>query len=81
MKIFEALGMAKPVVSTTVGAEGLALTPGREFVAADHPHAFADAVVYLLRNELQRKALGQWGARSLSSATVEASRTRVRGAV
>ena len=37
LKIFEALAMQKPVVSTTVGAEGLALTPGQEFVAADDP--------------------------------------------
>ena len=61
MKIFEALGMAKSVVSTTVGAEGLALTPDREFVQADDPHTFADAVVRLLHNEPQRKALGQAG--------------------
>jgi glycosyltransferase involved in cell wall biosynthesis len=61
MKIFEALGMAKPVVSTTVGAEGLALTDGQEFVAADHPQEFADAVVSLLRNEARRKELGQAG--------------------
>jgi glycosyltransferase involved in cell wall biosynthesis len=61
MKIFEALGMAKPVVSTTVGAEGLALTPGTEFIAADEPQEFAEAVVSLLRDAERRKALGQAG--------------------
>jgi glycosyltransferase involved in cell wall biosynthesis len=61
MKIFEALGMAKPVVSTTVGAEGLALTHEKEFVAADDPQDFAAAVVRLLHNEPQRTALGLAG--------------------
>jgi glycosyltransferase involved in cell wall biosynthesis len=61
LKIFEALAMAKPVVSTTVGAEGLALQPGRHFVVADDPDAFADAVVQLLRNPERRRALGGAG--------------------
>jgi glycosyltransferase involved in cell wall biosynthesis len=61
LKIFEALAMAKPVVSTTVGAEGLALEPGRHFVAADDPRDFANAVVGLLRDPQRRHALGQAG--------------------
>jgi glycosyltransferase involved in cell wall biosynthesis len=61
MKIFEALAMAKPVVSTTVGAEGLSLTHEKEFIAADGPQQFADAVVHLLHNRSQRNALGQAG--------------------
>jgi glycosyltransferase involved in cell wall biosynthesis len=61
LKIFEALAMAKPVVSTTVGAEGLALEPGHHFVAADTPRDFADAVVALLRDPQRRTALGQAG--------------------
>ena len=61
LKIFEALAMAKPVVSTTVGAEGLALEDGRHFVGADDPNTFADSVIRLLRNPEQRQALGQAG--------------------
>ena len=61
LKIFEALAMAKPVVSTTVGAEGLALEPGHHFVAADGSVAFAGAVVDLLRDRGRRHALGQAG--------------------
>ena len=61
LKIFEALAMGKAVVSTTVGAEGLGLEPGRHFVAADDPASFADAVVTLLRDPAQRQALGQAG--------------------
>jgi len=61
LKIFEALAMARAVVSTTVGAEGLPLEPGRHFVAADGARDFADAVVGLLRDPQQRHALGQTG--------------------
>jgi glycosyltransferase involved in cell wall biosynthesis len=61
LKIFEALAMAKPVVSTTVGAEGLDLEPGRHFVAADDPDAFAREVVALLRDPARRQALSQAG--------------------
>jgi glycosyltransferase involved in cell wall biosynthesis len=61
MKIFEALAMAKPVVSTTVGAEGLMLTPGDQFIAADDPDVFAASVVSLLRDEERRRALGTAG--------------------
>jgi sugar transferase (PEP-CTERM/EpsH1 system associated) len=63
LKIFEALAMAKAVVSTTVGAEGLPLVPGRHFLAADAPAAFADAVVALLRDPARRRALGAAGRR------------------
>src|SRR6266849_5368055 len=56
LKIFEALAMGKPVVSTTVGAEGLPLTSGRHVLLADEPAAFARAVVSLLRHPEERRA-------------------------
>jgi polysaccharide biosynthesis protein PslH len=61
IKIFEALAMGKAVVSTTVGAEGLALDSGRHFLAADTPHDFATAVIRLLRDPARRQALGDEG--------------------
>lgn len=63
LKIFEALAMARAVVSTTVGAEGLGIGPGRHYVAADEPEAFANAVVSLLRDPERRHALGDAGRR------------------
>jgi sugar transferase (PEP-CTERM/EpsH1 system associated) len=57
LKIFEAMSMGKAVVSTTIGAEGLPVTDGRDLVLADSPPAFADAVVRLLRNVDQRRGL------------------------
>ena len=61
LKIFEALSMAKAVVSTAVGAEGLPLAPGRHFLQADDPAAFAEAVTSLLRNPARRHAIGVAG--------------------
>jgi glycosyltransferase involved in cell wall biosynthesis len=61
LKILEALSMSKAVVSTTVGAEGLALESGRHFVAADEPGHFAAEVVDLLRNHERRTRLGREG--------------------
>jgi sugar transferase (PEP-CTERM/EpsH1 system associated) len=63
LKIFEALSMAKAVVSTTVGAEGLPLAPGQHFLQADEPGAFADAVTALLRDSVRRRTIGAAGRR------------------
>ncbi len=49
--------MGKAVVSTTVGAEGLPVTPGQDIVIADEPDRFAAAVVDLLRNDVRRSAI------------------------
>ena len=57
LKIFEAMSMAKAVVSTTIGAEGLPVTPGRDIVLADEPAAFADAVVQLIRDREKRQSI------------------------
>jgi glycosyltransferase involved in cell wall biosynthesis len=57
LKIFEAMGMAKAIVSTTIGAEGLPITHGTDILIADEPQAFADAVVRLIRNTGERQRL------------------------
>ena len=54
LKIFEAMGLGKAVVSTTIGAEGLPVTDGADIVIADEPAAFAAAVVRLIRDDAAR---------------------------
>src|SRR5207244_3313106 len=44
LKILEAMAMAKPVISTRLGAEGLGVTGGRDILLADDPASFADEV-------------------------------------
>ncbi|WP_376794739.1 glycosyltransferase [Thermogemmatispora sp.] len=63
LKILEALAMKKAVVSTTLGAEGLAVTSGRHLLLADAPADFAGAVIALLRDADRRQALGEAGRR------------------
>ena len=48
LKIYEAMAMEKPIISTTVGAEGLPVRDGVELLLADDPQAFAAAVVRVL---------------------------------
>jgi polysaccharide biosynthesis protein PslH len=57
LKIFEAMAMAKAVVSTTIGAEGLPVTDGRDIAIADDPARFAAAVVRLMRDAEARRAM------------------------
>ena len=57
LKIFEAMAMAKAVVSTTVGAEGLPVTHDRDILLADDAESFARAVVRGLRHVPLRRAL------------------------
>lgn len=57
VKIVEAMALGVPVVSTTLGAEGLGVTDGRELVIADGAEAFADALVRLERDETLRGSL------------------------
>jgi len=65
LKIFEAMAMGKPVVSTTIGAEGLPVRDGRELLLADTPDAFAAALVRVLKDRELALRLG-----ALASATV-----------
>jgi glycosyltransferase involved in cell wall biosynthesis len=59
LKILEAAAMAKPIVSTRLGAEGLEFLDGQEIVLEDEPAAFAGAVVKLLGAAPDRHRLGQ----------------------
>jgi glycosyltransferase involved in cell wall biosynthesis len=49
VKILEALARGIPIVSTTIGYEGIDLIAGKHLLVADTPEAFAAAVVRLLR--------------------------------
>jgi len=47
LKVLEAMAAGTPVVSTALGAEGLAVTPGKDILIADSPAALADAIASL----------------------------------
>jgi len=59
LKIYEAMAMEKPVVSTTIGAEGLPVHDGAHLLIADDPPTFAEAVVKVLSNAEVAMRLGR----------------------
>ena len=59
LKIVEAMAMGRPVVSTTLGAEGIEARPGARPPDRGQPAAFADAVVQLLPNRPSAARIGQ----------------------
>ncbi|MBI4541920.1 MAG: glycosyltransferase [Gemmatimonadetes bacterium] len=60
IKILEALAAGRPVVTTTVGAEGISVADGVHCLVRDDPRSFAEAVVRLLRDrELATRLAGR----------------------
>jgi len=61
LKILEAMAMTVPVISTPLGAEGLAVTPGENilFAEPDDAAAWARNLVSLAESEGERKRLSQ----------------------
>ncbi len=61
VKIVNALSMALPVVSTHIGAEGIAVTHEKDILIANNPENFARACVRLIRDPALRDKLGNAG--------------------
>jgi glycosyltransferase involved in cell wall biosynthesis len=56
LKILEAMALGRPVVSTTIGAEGLDIMDGNHVLLADDPRQFAEKTLQLLSDaELYRR--------------------------
>ena len=53
LKILEAFALGTPVVSTSIGAEGLEVVNGRHLLIADDPRQFAENVLKLVRDTEQ----------------------------
>ncbi|MEZ4572027.1 MAG: glycosyltransferase family 4 protein [Thermomicrobiales bacterium] len=64
LKVLEAMAMGRPVVSTSLGVEGLDVEPGTDLVVADSAAEFRDAVSMLLGSVDERRRLGD-AARAL----------------
>ena len=61
LKIVEALALDTPVVSTTIGAEGLGLIDRRHLLLADTTDAFVAATAELLHDRPLAEHLGRTG--------------------
>lgn len=62
LKIYEAMAAGKAVVSTSTGAEGLDVNPGRDILIADDPATFAESVITVLRDGEIRNRYGRTAA-------------------
>jgi glycosyltransferase involved in cell wall biosynthesis len=58
LKVLEAMAFGKAIVTTSIGAEGIELEPGRDAIFADDADDFARAVVDLLGNPEAAVRLG-----------------------
>jgi glycosyltransferase involved in cell wall biosynthesis len=65
LKIVEAMAMGKAIVSTTLGAEGIDATTGRDLLIEDGSEAFANAVNSLLSDPERAARIGR-SARQLA---------------
>jgi glycosyltransferase involved in cell wall biosynthesis len=66
LKILESLAAGCPVVSTTIGAEGLSLAKGEEILIADTPAGFARAALSLTQSRETRARLAENGRRAVA---------------
>jgi len=57
LKILEAMAMKKAIISTSVGAEGLRVTDGKDILIADKPEDFANKVLLLIRDKATRRSI------------------------
>jgi glycosyltransferase involved in cell wall biosynthesis len=61
LKILEAMSLGMPVVSTTIGAEGLEVQDHLNILIADSPERISDSILLLLRNPGLGRSLGRNG--------------------
>ncbi len=70
LKILEAMAAGVPVISTTLGAEGLDVQDGENILLADTNQELAETIITLVESDAQRKQLRS-GGRALVSARYE----------
>jgi glycosyltransferase involved in cell wall biosynthesis len=57
LKVLEAMAMKKPVVTTSIGCEGIDVVHNESALIADDPNEFAAAVIELVRNDRRRASI------------------------
>ena len=60
-KNLEAMAFGLPVVTTSIGNEGIEAVPGRDILIADNPERFAEKVLLLLRDAQKYEEIAQNG--------------------
>jgi len=61
LKILEAMSLGVPVLTTTIGCEGIEAVSGRDVIIVDDPQAFADQITAILADGRLRERLSRYG--------------------
>ena len=75
LKVYECMASSLPVVSTTVGAEGLAYTDEQDILIADTPAGFAERCLRLLADDDRRRSMAAHALRLVERSFSWASAT------
>lgn len=67
IKIVENMALSRPMVSTSIGAEGIEINEGKEIILEDNPKAFAKAMVKLVEDENLRNEMGRAARRKIEN--------------
>jgi glycosyltransferase involved in cell wall biosynthesis len=67
LKALEAMAYGRPVVSTSIGVDGIELVPGRDALVADDARGFADACLTLLTDDAEARRLAGHGRRLVTT--------------
>jgi glycosyltransferase involved in cell wall biosynthesis len=59
IRILEGMALGMPIVTTTIGMDGIGARPGRDLLVGDNVEDFAARVVEVLRSPLLEKRLGE----------------------
>jgi glycosyltransferase involved in cell wall biosynthesis len=77
IKVYEAMALGCPVVSTRIGVEGLPVQDGRQFMAADRPADMAASILALLERNDERSQLSAAARRFVEETVSTASAAKV----
>jgi glycosyltransferase involved in cell wall biosynthesis len=61
IKILDAFAMGLPVISTSLGCEGLEVADGKHIIIRDDPQAFAESVLQVISDPLRAESLRMSG--------------------
>lgn len=73
IKLVEGLAYGKAIITTSIGAEGIPYTSGKDLIIADSGKDFSNAIIELLNNTSQKQNL-QSAARQLAELTFDYKR-------
>jgi glycosyltransferase involved in cell wall biosynthesis len=76
VKIIESFALGCPVVSTTLGAEGIEASPGADILIGDSPADFARGCITLLRDPAAQARVGAGGYEIAATRYNEGGRRR-----